>query len=212
MFTGFRIQSWALAVLCASILAAAPVFAGDDPGLFRSEVARIELSIPAGWRYLDLESVARHRASAKLKDEDVQQAILQLATAPLVVATMHPEPYDSLNPSFQVLVRPLGSLEALTGVQLLELVRPTLASSFADFVLLETPTEFTLGGLAAARLLATYTVENQAGDLFPTKTIIVVVPRGSYMYQFSFSAPPEGDDALAPEVVQMVYDSVRFLD
>ncbi len=207
-----RNRAWLGAALMVLCFVAGPGRADEDPYHFRSDIARIELTVPSGWHFMDLESVARHRATAELKDEEMQKAIQQLATAPLVVATKHPEPYDALNPSFQVMVRPLGSLATATGVEILELIRPNLASTFAEFKLLEAPTEFKLGGLSAARLTATYTVQNPAGETFPTKAIVFVVPRGSYMYQFSFSAPPDGEDALTPEVVQKVYDSVRFLE
>jgi hypothetical protein len=199
-----------LLVLAALVLGAR-ASAQDDPNVFRSQIARIELAKPTGWHFLDLESIARHRATAKLKDEELQEAILQFATAPLVVATKHPEPYDSLNPSLQVLVRPLGQLTGASGAKILELVKPTLESAFEDFQLLEPVTTFELGGVPAARLTATYTVQTQTGAVFPTKAIMIVVPRGSYMYQFSFSAPPSGKDAIGREVSE-VLDSVRFLE
>jgi hypothetical protein len=201
-----------IVILSAFLASGQTVPTVDDPNLFRSEVARLELSKPEGWHFLDIEAVARHRGQARLKDEELQQAILQMASAPLVVASKHPEPHHSLNPSFQVLVRPLGGLTGSTGVEILSLIVPNLSNALEAFELLKGPEEFLLGGLPAARLTATYTVSNPEGEIFPTKTLMAVAPRGSYMYQFSFSAPPDGEDALNAELVQKVFASVRFLD
>lgn len=201
----------AMAVVVCSLVGAT-AYAEENPNLFRSETARIELVKPQGWHFMDLESVAKHRAAAKLKDEDMQQAIFELATAPLFAATKYPEPYEALNPSLQVLVRPLGNMKGASGAEILALVLQSLESAFVDFKLLEPVSEFELDGLVAAALKASYTVENQAGDGFPTETVMMVIPRDSFMYQFSFSAPPEGEDALSNDTLVDVLESIRFLE
>lgn len=195
------------------ILLLAPAFsllAGEDDDTFRSDIAGIELAKPDGWHFQNLEVVARHRASVKLKDSEFQEAIEQLASAPLVVATKHPEPYESLNPSFQLLVRPLGQLQGSTGTELLNLVLPTLASNFEEFKLVEEISEIEVGGVLGATLTAEYVVQTLDGAVYPSRATIVVIPRESFLYQFGFSAPPSGPDALSREV-KSVLSSVTFL-
>ena len=165
---------------------------------------------PAGWHFQNLEVVARHRASAKLQDAELQEVIQTMAAAPLVVATMHPEPYESLNPSFQVLVRPLGPLVGVSGRQVLEGVMPMLQSGFADFELVSEIADIEVGGVQGASFTAEYTVETQDGAVFPTRATLVAVPRDSFLYQFGFSGPPEGPDALGLEV-EATLRTVTFL-
>ena len=200
-----------IAIVVVSLLALTAAGAEESEDTFRSEIAGIELSKPSGWQFQTLETIARHRADVKMKDEELQRVIQELATAPLVVATKHPEPYDSLNPSFQALVRPLGGNQGVTGSQVLEAVVPTLESGFADFRLVEEITKIEVDGVPGARLSAEYTVQGPDGTVYPTRATIVVVPRGSFLYQFSFSAPPTGSDALTDEV-EGTLSSVVFLD
>ena len=195
-----------------SLLAPA-LFAAEqaDPDAFRSDAARLELRKPSGWQFQSLEAVLANRASVKMKDEEFQQAIEQMAHAPLVVATKHPEPYDKLNPTVQVLVRPAGPLEGKTGVEILRWVQPTLEAQFADFAAVKGIQETTVAGTPAARLTIRYTLQTREGRELPTQATIVMVPRGKVLYQFGFSAPPQGPDALTNEV-DTVLASVKFVE
>lgn len=182
-----------------------------DSDLFRSDVARIELRKPSGWHFQSLESLIQNRASVKLNDEEFRKAIERMATTPLMIVTRHQEPYESLNPSLQVLARPSGPLAGKTGGDILRLVEPTLRAQFADFTSVEEIHDVTVGGQAASRLTARYTLKTKDGREFPTQATIVVVPRGAVIYQFGFSGPPEGPDALTGEV-DAVLQSVNFLE
>lgn len=201
---------FSIILLLLVIIPGPPLWAETDDDVFRSEIAGIELAKPDGWDFQNLEVIARHRASVKAKDPEFQEAIERLATAPLVVATKHPEPYESLNPSLQVLVRPLGQLQGSTGMELLQLVLPTLASNFEEFKLVEEISETEVGGILGARLTAEYVVKTSDGTVFPSRATIVLVPRESFLFQFSFSGPPSGPDALSDEV-EAVLSSVTFL-
>ena len=135
----------------------------------------------------------------------------QLASAPLVVATRYEEPYGTLNPSFQVVIRPLGQLSSVPPEKILDLVLPSLQKVYADYTLVEKTTGFNVGGLPAARVTGRYTVGTRDGKSFPAKGTIVLVSRESYLYMFGFSAPPDGGDALNDEI-SAVLDSVMFLN
>lgn len=61
------------------------------------------------------------------------------------------------------------------------------------------------------RLTVRYTLKTRDGREFPTKATIVMIPRGKVLYQFGFSGPPEGPDAITTEV-DAVLTSVRFVE
>ena len=182
-----------------------------DPDLFRSEAARLELRKPSEWHFQSLQSVLENRAAVKTNDEAFQKAIEQMATSPLVIAAKHEEPYDKLNPSFQVIVRPAGPLEGKTGAEILRLVEPTLKAQFADFRSVEEIRETSVSGQQAARLSARYTLKTRDGREFQTQATIVIIPRGKVLYQFGFSGPPDGPDAIGTEV-DAVLASVKFIE
>jgi hypothetical protein len=195
----------------ASSEAAKAASAKPDEDLFRSDAARVEMKKPKGWRFTSLESALANRAKAKMKDEDFQKAIEENASAPIMIVTKHEEPYDQLNPTIQLIVRPTGPLAGQSGVQILALVQPMLAQQFADFTVVAEPNEATVGKQTAGRMTMRYTLKTKDGGEFPTQATIVMIPKGAVLYQLGFSGPPEGDDAFGKEL-EDVLASVKFLE
>jgi hypothetical protein len=179
--------------------------------VFRSEMAGIEIAKPASWHFANLQSVMENRASVKMKDEDFQKQLAQLATAPLVAATKYEEPYEALNPSFQIIVRPAATLEGKSGLEIMHLVEPGLRNNFSDFKVIEAARECVVSGRPAGRLSASYTVASQDGRTFPTRTTLVMIPRGKVLYQIGFSGPAEGPDMLTKEIEEIL-GSIKWLD
>lgn len=198
-------------VRCAIVflLVCAPAVA-QDANLFESATAGFSLKKPTGWRFASLEQVTKNRASVRLNDEELEKLVQQQATAPLVVMTKHEEPFDGLNPSFQVLIRPLpASLAGATPKQILELVLPSVQKAYQDFARESPIREFTMSSHAAAESVATYTVRTKEGGVFPTRGRMIVVPRGQFMFLMSASAPPEGEDQ-SNEAFESVLSSISI--
>jgi hypothetical protein len=220
-------RGWGLLILPALVLAAPPQARGDDAGappdsigtasdaadssLFRSPTARVEVRKPATWVFADLQTVMKQRATARLTDEDLDRYVKEHASAPLVAAMKHPEPYDDLNPSFQLLVRPAGALEGQSATAIMGMIETGLRGMLVDFKTVEPVRAIEVGGKNAARLTATYVVSNPEGREFPTRSTLVVIPEGKLLYQIGFSGPPEGADRLGDEIEE-VLGSVTFLD
>lgn len=196
-----------LTVLCCGKAVAADE---ADADVFRSGPAQIELHKPAGWHFQGTDLALANRAAVKLSDEEFQKAMQRNAALPIVVATKHPDPYDSLNPSVQVIARHSGSLKGSNPTEILGQVEPVFRRQFADYVLLDGIRETYVGGERAARMTVRYTVGTDDGREFPTQTTMVMVLRGELVYQFGFSASPTGLDALTEEV-EAVLRSVKFL-
>jgi hypothetical protein len=191
-----RLSLAVAAVLVATVVAAAEVASNR----FESATAGFRVDKPAEWRFVSMEQVAKNRAGVRLKDEDLQKLIQQQASTPLVVMMKHQEPFNGLNPTFQVTLRPLPpSLATATPKQILELVIPALEKGFADFKLTAPVHEFTFSGHPAAESIATYKVRSQEGGEFPTKGRMIIVPRGQLMFLIGASAPPEGPDSSEAE-------------
>ena len=193
--------------LAPLLLAGAPT----DQDAFRSDAARLELRKPSGWHFQSIETALANRATVKMNDKEFQKAIEQMASAPIVIASKHAEPYDKLNPSFQVIVRPAGPLEGKTGSEILGMIEPTLKAQFADLTSVGAIRETSVGGKRAARLTIRYTLRTQDGREYPTQATLVTIPRGKVLYQFGFSGPPDGPDAITTEV-DTVLASVRFVE
>lgn len=195
----------------ASVAAAAADAPDDDPNRFHSPTAGFTVIKPASWEFASMETVAAQRAVARLKDEELEEQIRQRANAPLVVIMKHPEPYDDLNPSVQVIVRPLGELAGKSAVELMRYVVPALQLAMADFTFVEEIQEADVGGRSAAYTKAKYTVADAAGREYKTLARMWIVPRGVFMFMISMSGPQEGPDVSETEFAD-VLQSIRIDD
>ena len=69
------------------------------------------------------------------------------ATAPLVAMTKYREPYDDVNPSFKVNVKPYGGLQEKSPEEIISPVVPQFQKTFRDFALVQPPTEAVVSGI-----------------------------------------------------------------
>src|SRR5688572_8321410 len=109
-------------VLAMAGLLTAGANAAEDTNRFHSPTAGFTIVKPAAWQFGSVEQVATNRAVARLKDKELEELIRQKASTPLVVILKHPEPHDDLNPSTQVILRPLGQMQGQSPVELLRMV------------------------------------------------------------------------------------------
>lgn len=199
----------ALTVLCISLAAVSADAPAMNTNRFHSPTAGFAVSKPADWQFGSMEQVATNRAIARLKDKELEAQIRQRASAPLVVILKHPEPHDDLNPSFQVMLRPVGQLEGKSATELMRLVVPTIQRAMADFSFVEEIREVRIGQMPAAYMKAKYTAANSEGREFKTLSRMWIVPRGSFMFLLSASGPQEGPD-VSEAAFKAIVDSIQI--
>ena len=120
--------------------------------------------------------------AVKLPDAEFHAAMQKYATAPLVAMMKYPEPYDDVNPSFKVIIKPLGDLKGKSPEELISLSIPQFQRMFKDFVLVQAPTEGAVSGMKSAYARINYTMEIPDGRTFPTTSELWIVPRGDYFF------------------------------
>lgn len=176
----------------AALLGTSVSFASDR---FESPTAGVSFTKPRTWVFASVQAAQENREKLRLSDSELEQKIKTQATPPLAVVMKHPEPYPDLNPSFQLGLRPLGALEGRSATQLLELIVPTLKAAFSDFEIVAPIAAATVGGLPAARVGIRYTLETTDGGAFPTRSDMIVVPRGKFMFFLGMGRKPDDDVA-----------------
>ncbi len=162
---------------------------------FDSPTAGFALTKPANWVFASVQAAQANRDSVRLSDAELEARMKTQANPPLVMITRHPEPYPDLNPSVQVGLRPLGQLEGKSASDLLTMMLPTLEKAYADFKIVTPVQPSTLGGHPAARLGISYTLKTTGGDSFPTRSDLVVVPRGRFMFFIGMGRKPGDSEA-----------------
>ena len=163
------------------IIVAACAMAGESDA-FRSATAGFEITKPADWHYLTAEQNQENLSRVELTDDEYKEALLKYATVPLVAMVKYAEPFDDLNPSVKVNIKPLGELKGMAATEILSIFIPQLEKLFQDFEVAEGPQPVEVSGFPAGYLRVHYNL--RVGDelVFPTASELWIVPRGDYFF------------------------------
>jgi hypothetical protein len=171
-----KIVRIALLVLVSSSAFAAP------PNEFESVTVGFKVTKPTEWQFVSADENLENLKKIELNDQEFQQLMQKYATAPLVAMMKYPEPYDDLNPSFKVNIKPLGQLKGVDPKQILNLFLPQFQKTFKDFVLVQEPTDEKLSNLNSAYMRVNYSIAIPDGREFPTTSELWIIPRGDYFF------------------------------
>ena len=156
--------------------------AQENTDTYTNPTLGISLTKPAEWHFMSSEQNQENLQRTKLNDEEFQKLMLKYATAPLVVMTKYQEPYDDLNPSFKVNIKPLGGLPGDNPGLIMGLILPSLEKAFESFSVEDGPTDTLVSGLIASYVRVHYNMMVSDTTGFPTCSELWVVPKGSFFF------------------------------
>jgi hypothetical protein len=181
----------------------------DGTDVFRSPTAGFQLTKPSEWTYVTATQNLENIKAVKLSDEEFHAAMQKFATAPLVAMMKYPEPYDDVNPSFKVNIKPYGGLKGKTPEELINLVIPQFQRIFKDFVLVQAPTEAVVSGMKSAYARMNYTMEIPDGRTFPTTSELWIVPRGDYFFMIG-AGTRQDEKTGTREEIRAILETVKI--
>ncbi|KIM11921.1 MAG: hypothetical protein KU37_03455 [Sulfuricurvum sp. PC08-66] len=171
-----RIVQWLIVLLL-------PLFVYAQEGnQFESMTVNFKITKPSDWQFVTAQENLENLKKVQMKDDEYKQHVLKYSTAPLVAMTKYPEPFEDLNPSIKVNIKPLGQLKGVDPKQILGLILPQFQKMFQDFNLVQPPMDTKVGSLNAAYVRINYTLEIPDGRAFPTSSQLWIVPRGDYFF------------------------------
>ena len=153
-----------------------------DSNVFNNPTAGIQLTKPAGWNYLTAAQNMDNIKAMKLNDDEFHAAMKKYATAPLVAITKFAEPFEDVNPSFKINIKPYGGLKGMSPQEIINFIVPQFETRFKDFVLDQPPTQVMVSGIKSAYARMNYTMVVSDGRSFPTTSELWIVPRGDYFF------------------------------
>lgn len=162
--------------------------------VFNNPTIGFSIEKPEGWSYLSSQQISENRKNVRMNDKELQEAVQKYASAPLVAMARYPEPYNDLNPSIQVIFRPLGKLQGTAATDILKLVMPAIQRAVTDFQYLDDIQSINVSGLDAAFMRAKYKISNQKGRTFNVLTRVLLIPRGAYMFMISMACKADDPD------------------
>lgn len=179
--------------------------------LFESKMAGLRLTKPESWFFISAEENWKNLEKTKMSNEEFQQAMLKYATTPLVAITKYKEPFNDLNPSLKINIKPLGQLHGASPLKIAELIVPSLKQAFPDLKVIQTPKEVLVGGLKGTYIHVQYLLKTQAGPSFPTSSEIWIVPKGNHFFMIGAGTRQDEKTGTRKEISQIV-QSIQFFD
>jgi len=145
-----------------------------------------------------MQDVLNNRSQARLSDRELE-AGLQRAAAPLFAFSKYQEPSATLNPTVQIVLRPLPKSLGSSPTAMLQVATVTLQRAFSDFVFVEPIQDVEVSGMKAAYMKATYTLRTADKREHRVMSRTWLVPRGRFMYLIGMSGATEGPDVSEAE-------------
>jgi len=170
------------ALLVAAIVLIVGAAPPPDSSLFNNQTAGFELKKPSAWHFVTAEQHFENLKSVKLSDAEFQAAMQKYSTTPLVAMMKYPEPFDDVNPSFKVQIKPYGELKGKSPLELMGLFLPQFQRLFKEYSLVQPPTEVLVSGIKSGYARMNYALEIPDGRSFPTTSELWIVPHGDYFF------------------------------
>ena len=195
------------ALLCLVASSAIPMAMADDT--YRNPTAGFEITKPPEWQFVTAAQVQENLERTKLNDPEFHAAMLKYATVPMVAMMKYPEPYDDVNPSFKVNIKPLGQFKGKSTVDIVNFVLPQFERVFKDYVLVQTPLDVEVSGLKGTYFRITYSLETADGQSFPTSSELWIIPRGDYFFMIG-AGTRQDEKTGSRSQIQDILRSVRI--
>lgn len=149
---------------------------------FENKMFGFKMSKPSDWHFLTAKEHYEGLKRINLEDKKFQEILAKKSSAPMVVITKHQEPFDDLNPSFKVSVKPIGRLINSNALKTIEAMTPIFEKMFTNFKIQQKPTKIKIFGLEASYTRFNYSVSIPDGRTFPATSEIWIIPKENYFF------------------------------
>ena len=126
---------------------------------FQSVTVGFAVTKPDTWSFLTATQNLENLKRTQLNDEEFRQLMLKYSTAPLVAMTKYPEPFDDLNPSLKVNIKPFGKLKGVDPKQILAAISSQFGHIFQDFEVVQPPTDTVVSGIRSGYMKINYSLQ-----------------------------------------------------
>ena len=191
------------ATLVACLLVTS-VVAAERSAQFDSPVAGFHVVKPPGWSFLTADQNAAAVKGLQLSDKELQEAMEKYTTAPLVAMMKYPEPFDDVNPSFKVNIKPVGPFKGKDAKEIAAAILPVLQRALTDVVVVQPASDITVSGLKAVYMRVNYTAQMTEGRQLAGTSELWIVPRGDYFFMMGAGTRPDEKTGTRAEIQKIV--------
>lgn len=150
-----------------------------DDNIYTNKMFGFSIVKPNDWRFTTIEDHAKSLSAVELKDKDLQDALVKYSNAPVVGMMKHAEPFEDINPSFTIKIRPMEGFDAEDPKSILNLVFSAMPKMFENFAIIVPPENTLINGQLTAYGRISYKSVYYGQPFFVTSQLWIV-PLGNY--------------------------------
>ena len=154
----------------------------ENKNTFTNPSIGFQITKPDSWHYATASQNLENLKRIQLNNSEFQSAMQKYASAPLVVIAKYPEPFEDLNPTLKVSIKPYGSSRGQNPVEILNVLLPQFKAVFKDLIISQSPTDDKIAGIKSAYTRFNYMLITAEGLKFPTTSELWIVPYGDYFF------------------------------
>lgn len=154
----------------------------EDKNTYINQTIGFKITKPEAWHYATVAQNLENLKKIEFGNPEFQTALQNYASSPLVILTKFSEPFDDLNPSLKVGLKPYGALSRTAPVDIINILLPQFKKIFSDLTLTQVPVDYNLAGIKSAYARFNYTLTTADGNQFPTTSELWIVPYGDYFF------------------------------
>jgi hypothetical protein len=182
IFNNLRWLKSAFITLSVNFILLAGTCWAENQNTFTNPTVGFQITKPDSWYYATASQNLENLKRVQFNNSEFQSAIQKYASAPLLIIAKHPEPYEDLNPTLKVTIKPYGSSRGQNPIEILNLLIPQFNGVFKDLTISQSPTDDTIAGIKSAYTRFSYTLITAEGLKFPTTSELWIVPYGDYFF------------------------------
>jgi hypothetical protein len=176
---------------------------------FRNPCAGISITKPADWYYMGIDKNYENLKQSIMKDEELKKMSLKMADVPMIVIMKYPEPYNNLNPTLKIDVKPTGDYKGTNPKKILSAMTNPMGDFFEGFKIIKGPTETKLDGMAGAYVRFNTIMKLEGGQSYPSCSEIWIIPRGEHIFMFSANTRQDEKNCKRDEIRKII-DTIKI--
>jgi hypothetical protein len=180
-----------------------------DADTFRNPCAGISITKPADWYYMGIDQNYENLKKSIMKNDDLKKMSLKIADVPMIVIMKYSEPYNNLNPTVKIDVKPMGEYKGTDPKKVLSALTASMGDFFDGFKIMKGPTEVKVDGMTGAYIRFNTIMKLENGQSYPSCSEVWVIPRGDHMFMFSANTRQDEKNCKRDEI-RKIMDTIKI--
>ncbi len=177
--------------------------------LFEYKTLGLKVEKPKSWHVLTDAQNRENLARTQMSDAEFQAYVQKHARAPIFAITKYREPYNDLNPSIKITIRPAGGINKQNLLTVTKQVVTSMMGRVGKVQAMENPKLLSMSGFPATYTSVDYTLKTQDGLQFPVKSQMWFILKKELLVMVG-AGTRQDEKTGSRQEIQKVIDSIRL--